>query len=124
MLAPVPAPGRGSGSLVGWILGFVLPLGPRPFDHRRDLLGQPGQVLVFEGLDVWVGRGPLHPDGGPAALDGHDDLQVLGRAGLVSNGLSLAVVNALRLLCGLLVGVLLIGRSAFIERRVPDFQGR
>ena len=50
---------------MGRILGFVLPLGPRPFDHRQVLLCQPGQVVVVEGLDVWVRRGLLHPDGGP-----------------------------------------------------------
>ena len=27
-------------------VGFVLPLGSGPFDHRRDLLGQPGEVRV------------------------------------------------------------------------------
>ena len=45
------------------ILGFVFPLGSRPFDHRQDLLGQPGQVRAVERLDVRVRRGLLHPDG-------------------------------------------------------------
>ena len=97
---PGLTPRRWSGSFVGRILRFVLPLGPRPFDHRRDLLRQPGEVSVIERLDVRVGRGLLHPDGGPAALDGYDDLQVLGRAGLVSNGLLLGVIGILRVLCG------------------------
>ena len=75
LLTPGPTPGRGSGSLMSGILGFVLLLGSRPFDHRRDLLGQPGQVSVVEGLDVRVRRRPLHADGGPASLDGHDDFR-------------------------------------------------
>ena len=37
---PGLTPGRGSGSRVSRIPGFVFPLGSRPFDHRRDLLGQ------------------------------------------------------------------------------------
>ena len=40
LLTPVPTLGRGSGSLVGRVLGFVLPLSSRPFDHCFDLLGQ------------------------------------------------------------------------------------
>ena len=117
---PLPAPGltpsRGSGSRVSRVLGFVLPLGSRPFDHRQDLLCQPGQVPVIEGLDVRVGRGPLHPDGGPASLDGHDDLQVLRLTGLL-----LDVIGILRVLFGLLLGVLLLAnRSGRVVRRIAE----
>ena len=56
------------------ILGYVLPPGSRPFDYGQDLLRQPGQVRGIDWLDVRVRRGPLHPDGGPAVLDGQDDL--------------------------------------------------
>ena len=114
---PGLTPGRGSGSLVSRILGFVFPLGSRPFDHRRDLLRQPGQVSVVEGLDVRVGRGLLHPDGGPASLDGHDDLQVLRLTVL-----RLGVVSVPCGSCaGLLVGVLLLGnRSSGVLRRFAE----
>ena len=118
---PGLTPGPGSGSLVRRILRFVLPLGPRPFDHRRNLLGQAGQVPVIEGLYVWVGRGLLHPDGGPAALEGHDDLQVLGGFGLVSSGLLLGVIGALAVLCGLTLGVLLFdSRGSRVARRIAE----
>ena len=61
-------------------------------------------------------RGPLHPDGGPAAPDGHDDPQDLGRTGLL-----LGVASTLRLLFGLLVGVLLIGsRGLRVVRRIVE----
>ena len=53
-LAAALAPGRGSRTLESGIPGFVLPPGPGPFDHRRDLLRQPGQVRVIEGLDMRV----------------------------------------------------------------------
>ena len=48
---------------MGRILRYVLPLGPRPFDHRRDLLRQPGEVSVIERLvpfafSVW----PIEPE--------------------------------------------------------------
>ena len=82
LFTPGLTPSRGSGSRVSRIPGFVFPLGSRPFDHRRDLLCQHGQVSVIEGLDVRVRRGPLHTDGGPASLDGHDHLQVLRLTGL------------------------------------------
>ena len=68
LLAVGPASGRGSGSDVSRVLRFVLPLGSRPFGHRQDHLGQRGQVLVIERLDVRVGRGLLYPNGGPAPL--------------------------------------------------------
>ena len=55
-----------------------------------------------------VRRGLLHPDGGPASLDGHDDLQVLRLTGLL-----LGVVSTLRVRFGLLVGVRLIGNRGF-----------
>ena len=101
--------------------GFVLPLGSCPFDDCRDLLWQPGEVLAVERLDVRVRRGLLHPDGGPASLDGHDDLQVLRRTGLVSNGLLLGVINTLWVLFGRLVGVLLIGnRGLRVVRRIAE----
>ena len=59
---------------MGRVLGFLFPPGSRPFDHRRGLLNQPGgQVRVVEGLDVRVRRGLLHPDGGPASFERHDD---------------------------------------------------
>ena len=61
-------------------------------------------------------RGPLYPDGGPAAPDGHDDPQDLGRTGLL-----LGVASTLRLLFGLLVGVLLIGSRGFrVVRRIAE----
>ena len=40
---------------MGRVLGFVLPFGSRPLDHRQGLLRQPGQVRVVERLDVRVG---------------------------------------------------------------------
>ena len=98
------------------VLGVVLPFGSRPFDHRRDLLGQPGEVRVVERFDVRVRRGPLYSDGGPTALDGHHDLQVIGRAGLVSNGLLPGGGGTLRVLCGVLVGVLFVGSR--VVRRI------
>ena len=61
--------GRGSRSRVSRILRCVFPFGSRPFDHRRDLLRQPGEVPVIERFDVRVRRGLLHPDGGPASLE-------------------------------------------------------
>ena len=44
-----------------------LPIWLSPVRSPPRLLGQPGQVPVVERLDVRVRRGPLHPDGGPAA---------------------------------------------------------
>ena len=83
------------------IPGFVLQPGFRPFDHRLDLLRQPSQVQVIEGLDVRVRRWLLHPNGGPVSPDGHDDLQLL-RWG----GLALSVVRTFRVLFGLALRVL------------------
>ncbi len=99
----------------------VLPPGPRPFDHRRDFPDKPGQVRVIDQLDVRVRRGSLYTDGGLAFSDGHDDLQVLGRTGLVltdlvvgsaalvSTGLVLGAVRTLPPLVGLVLGFFLSG---------------
>ena len=100
LLTPVAPSCRRSGPLVGRMLWRLLPPGPRPLSHSQNLLGQPGQVRVVEGLDVRVRRGPLHTDGGSAALDGDDDLQVVRRGGLVPG-----VIGPLRFLFGTLCSV-------------------
>ena len=120
--APTPAPpaalapGRGSRPLESGIPGFLFPPGLRPFHHRRDLPYQFGQVRVVEGLDVWVRRGPLHPDGGPASLDGQDHLQLLRLTRLF-----LSAVSTLTVLFAFLVVLQLLGnRSGRVVRRFPE----
>ena len=115
------------------MLGRLLPPGFRPLGDRGDLLRQRGQVMVVEGLDVRVRRGLLHPDDGPASLDGDDDLQLLRWSGLALGvGLVSGVIGvmrvgvgiAMRVLCGLLAGVLLLddrsGRVVRLLSRVAE----
>ena len=53
----------------------------------------------------------MHPDGGPAVLDGHDGLEVLGRAGLAFSSLVLCDLRVLRVLFGLVLGVFLFATA-------------